>query len=118
MSSLAWEASLASQTQPTPADRLLKTIHAGRWLGRACETTGEPTTPTKTFWEARTGEELLCQCENSNRADPFAVVAVKSLRTSGSITLNERYWPRFSVGRAYAFYTSLFTSLTITRGTA
>ena len=114
MLSLVWEASLASN----PRGSLTKDYPRWGWLGRACETTGEPTTPTKTFWEACTGEELLCQCENSNRADPFAVVAVKSLRTSGSTTLNERYWPRFSVGRAYAFYTSLFTSLTITRGTA
>ena len=114
MLSLAWEASLASN----PRGSLTKDYPRWGWLGWACKTTGEPTTPTKTFWEARTGEELLYQCENSNRADPFAVVAVKSLRTSGSTTLNERYWPRLSVGHAYAFYTSPFTSLTITRGTA
>ena len=63
-------------TNPS-ADRLLKTIRG--WLGQACETTQEPTTPTKTFWEAHIGEKQLCQCENGNCADPFAVVAVKSL---------------------------------------
>ena len=33
----------------------------------------------KDIWEARTGEQLVWQCENGNRADPFAVVTVKSL---------------------------------------
>ena len=40
----------------------------------------EATTSTKTLiWEAGTGEQLLCQRENSNRADQFAVEAVKRL---------------------------------------
>ena len=104
------ESCMGSQSRkpdPTnPSESLTKDYPRWGWLGWACETTGEPTTPTKTFWEACTGEELLWQCENSNRADLFAVVAVKSLRTSGSTTLNERYSPRFLVGRAYALYTS------------
>ena len=33
----------------------------------------------KEIWEASTGEYLLCQRENGNRADPFAMVAVKRL---------------------------------------
>ena len=99
--------SQSCKPDPTnPSGSLTKNYPRWGWLGWACETTGQPITPTKTFWEAGTGEELLWQCENSNHADPFAVVAVKSLRTSGSTTLNERYWSRFLVGRAYAFYTS------------
>ena len=47
----------------------------------------------KDIWEARTGEQLLCQCEKGNRADPFAVMAVKSLLQA--LPLNERYWPCF-----------------------
>ena len=40
--------------------------------------------------EASTEEQLLCQRENGNRADPFAVEV-----TLGSSALNERYWARF-----------------------
>jgi len=31
----------------------------------------------KDIWEASVGEQLPCQCENGNRADPFDVVVVK-----------------------------------------
>ena len=71
------ESSQARPNQPHRG-RLLRNIRARvGWVGlrdyaRACYA-------YKDIWEARTGKQLLCQCENGNRADPFAVVAVKSL---------------------------------------
>ena len=44
----------------------------------------------KDILEANTEEQLLCQRENCNCADPFAVEV-----TLGSSALNERYWARF-----------------------
>ena len=44
----------------------------------------------KDILEASTEEQLLCQRENGNHADPFAVEV-----TLGSSVLNERYWARF-----------------------
>ena len=39
----------------------------------------------KDIWEASIGEELPCKRENGNRADPFAVAAVKNRVTVGHI---------------------------------
>ena len=65
---------------------VLKTVRAGVYLrdyARGCHV-------YKEISEASTEEQLLCQRENCNRADPFAVVV-----TLGSSALNERYWARF-----------------------
>ena len=59
----------------------------------------------KDIWEASVREELLCQRENGNHADPFAVAIVKSGVTVGHIP-----WKISSV-------CSLFTSLMTTLGT-
>ena len=37
------------------------------------------------MWEASVGEELLCQCENGNGSDPFAIAIIKSGMTVGHI---------------------------------
>ena len=39
----------------------------------------------KDIWEASVGEELPCQRESGNRADPFAVAVVRSGVTVGHI---------------------------------
>ena len=39
----------------------------------------------KDIWEASAGEELPCQRENGNHADPFAVAIVQSGVTVGHI---------------------------------
>ena len=93
----------------------------------------------KDIWEASIGEELPCQREGGNHADPFAVAIVKrgvtvSFRSLPSSllkcmmaarapwtlpyvailaffsTATIRYVPRF-FGRASAFFTSLLTSV-------
>ena len=98
VSSLAKEGGFASQTQPTPAQitfRILKTIHTGVgwvWLnylklfmlrlvgsGLRNYARGSGYHVYKDIWESSTGEQLVCQRENGNCADLFAVVAVKRL---------------------------------------
>ena len=73
--------SLEIQTQPTPARIMLELVRSGLLkvsvLGlvgsRVCDYT-RGYHVYKDNWEASIGERLLCQCENGNCADPFAVV--------------------------------------------
>ena len=84
--------SYSRQTQVTSAR--IKDFPCWGWLDWTCQTTREPTTPTKTF-----GRPVL---ENSYYADArIATVLIRFLwwlsraNTSGSTALNDRYWPRF-----------------------
>ena len=68
-----------------------KNIRAGGswvWLTKSCphwSLASETTREAATYWK-----QLLCQCENGNCADLFAVLV-----TLGSSALNKRYWDRF-----------------------
>ena len=94
---------------------LLKAIRPGvGWVWRARLRKRLPTSTD--IWKASIGEQPLCQRENGNCADLFAVAPGCQKGSLGSSTF-DRYWP-CSFGRASAFYTVLFTSSTITRGTA
>ena len=88
-------------------DRLLKTIRAGvGWVGLARLFTSYHT--YKDIWEARSGNSYYANAR-------MATVLIRLL-----LWLSRAYFRRyrverevlapFSVGRAYAFYTSLFTS--------
>ena len=66
---------------------LLKAVH---WVGSGLRDYTRSYQVYKDIWEASTEEQLLCQRENGNRADPFAVKV-----TLGYSALNETYWARF-----------------------
>ena len=101
--------SFASPTPPTPPRTLTKEYPRWGWMGRACETTREPTTPTKTF-----GRPVLEENSHYDNAR-MATVLIRLL-----LWLSKAYFKLyrverevlapFSVGRAYAFYTFLYTS--------
>ena len=60
------------------------------WVGSGLRDYARGYQVYKDIWEASTEEQLLCQRENGNCADPFAVEV-----TLGSSALNEKYWARF-----------------------
>ena len=75
---------LVSQTRPkqTQCRSLTKDyLHLWYLVGLALRdyATAYHTYKDISFGRPRTGEQLLCQCENNNRADSYAVMAVKSL---------------------------------------
>ena len=77
--SLAWKASLRKPDPTNPIADAYYRISALGLVGSGLRDYARAYYAYKDIWEARTGKQLLCQCENGKRADPFAVVAVKSL---------------------------------------
>ena len=85
-------------------------------VGSGCETTRVATTSTKIFGRPySTGEQVLCQLENGNRADDGCQEA--TLGPSVFSVLKRGTGP-VSFWSCFSLLHSLFTSFDITRGTA
>ena len=88
-----WEANLTGQTQPTPALIAFRILSALGLVRSGLRDYARGYHVYKDIWEASSGEQLLCQCENGNHANLLTCCDGCREVTSGSSMLNESTRP-------------------------